>query len=210
VSPAIIVDLKSGWGQTGKANFMIRRIALLCSITMLLGCAETPTAPKPAPKSEALPSSKAKPSPRPVARWDHRPEAARWTDKTLTALSSHGAPLVNMVPSDVATYCPAYAENGPGERKAFWVGLLSALAKHESTWRPDVSGGDGRPTCPALCGSWRSLCHVMALFLQDVVALRPIGGHLLKRQNEAKWLNGPEHNPIVRGDQVIRNARFMS
>ena len=122
---------------------MIRRIALLCSITMLLGCAETPTAPKPAPKSEALPSSKAKPSPRPVARWDHRPEAARWTDKTLTALSSHGAPLINMVPSDVATYCPAYAENGPGERKAFWVGLLSALAKHESTWRPDVSGGDG-------------------------------------------------------------------
>lgn len=78
------------------------------------------------------------------ARWDHKPQADRWTDAALTALESHGTPLVQTVPADVETWCPSYPENGPVERKAFWVGLLSSLAKHESTWQPEVAGGGGR------------------------------------------------------------------
>jgi hypothetical protein len=81
---------------------------------------------------------------RPAAGWDHRPEAARWTTAVLTSLDAHGSPLIDVVPNDIDAYCPAYRDAGPDQRKAFWVGLLSALAKHESTWRPDVSGGDGR------------------------------------------------------------------
>ncbi len=79
----------------------------------------------------------------PPTRWDHRPEAAVWTESALAALAEEGAPLVATVPADVGEWCPAYAGNGPGARRAFWVGLMSALAKHESTWNPAAVGGGG-------------------------------------------------------------------
>ncbi len=81
---------------------------------------------------------------RPVMRWDFRPEGALWTRATLDALASHGAPLARFVPADIDLYCPTYAEATLAERRAFWAGLLSALAKHESTWRPEAVGGGGR------------------------------------------------------------------
>ncbi|MEM0949359.1 MAG: transglycosylase SLT domain-containing protein [Pseudomonadota bacterium] len=80
----------------------------------------------------------------PAARWDFHPEAERWTEATLIALEGPGAPLVTLVPRDFETWCPGYATASLDDRKAFWVALLSSLAKHESTWRPDVSGGNGR------------------------------------------------------------------
>lgn len=72
-----------------------------------------------------------------------RPEAPLWTGSALAALDAHGAVLVQTVPADIDTYCPGYRKAGPEDRKAFWITFLSALAKHESTWRPDVSGGGG-------------------------------------------------------------------
>lgn len=80
----------------------------------------------------------------PVMRWDHRPEAARWTRATLAALETHGAALPAIVPGDINEYCPAYPSASPQGRAAFWSGLISALAKHESTWRPEASGGGGK------------------------------------------------------------------
>lgn len=81
----------------------------------------------------------------PVMRWDHRPEAHQWTRTAMTAaLEGHGRPLVDMVPNDIAAWCPAYAGNTDVERSAFWVGLLSAMAKHESTWNPMAVGGGGQ------------------------------------------------------------------
>jgi len=49
-----------------------------------------------------------------------------------------------MVPEDIQNYCPDYASATERQRKAFWVNLIASLSYHESTWRPDVSGGDGR------------------------------------------------------------------
>ena len=80
----------------------------------------------------------------PDSRWDHRPESDIWTEATLEALGAHGAPLVAMVPRDIDRYCPAYAARGAEDRKAFWVNFIASLARHESTYRPEVSGGDGR------------------------------------------------------------------
>ncbi len=80
----------------------------------------------------------------PVARWDHKPQAEVWTETALAALDGHASDLVEITPADIETWCPGYAEADEETRKAFWVGLISALAKHESTWRPDVSGGEGR------------------------------------------------------------------
>ncbi len=99
----------------------------------------------------ALPAACAAPRPEgdaasdvPVTRWDHRPEAEIWTVTALTTLEDVGQPLVETVPEDIERFCPGYATKSPEERRAFWVGLMSALAKHESTWRPEAAGGGGR------------------------------------------------------------------
>jgi len=49
--------------------------------------------------------------------------------------------LESLVPRDIARWCPAYESNGPELRRAFWVGMMSALAKHESTYNPRAVGG---------------------------------------------------------------------
>ena len=80
----------------------------------------------------------------PVARWDFRPEGREWTQASVAALASYGRPLIELVPGDIEAWCPGYETASEAERKAFWVGLLSALAKHESTWRPEAAGGGGQ------------------------------------------------------------------
>lgn len=80
----------------------------------------------------------------PTLLWSHRPEAEDWTEATLAALQSHGAPLPQSEPANIEAWCPAYPDGEPEERQAFWAGLLSALAHHESTHRPDAVGGGGR------------------------------------------------------------------
>ena len=81
---------------------------------------------------------------RPAMQWDHRREAPVWTGLTLAAVAAKDAQLADRVPADIAAWCPGYATASLEERRAFWVGLLSALAKHESTWNPRASGGGGR------------------------------------------------------------------
>lgn len=81
---------------------------------------------------------------RPAMRWDHRPEATEWTDRTIVALAKHDDVLAGAVPADIRNWCPAYEGNGLPERRAFWAGLLSAVAKYESSWNPKASGGGGR------------------------------------------------------------------
>ncbi|MGQ0567602.1 MAG: transglycosylase SLT domain-containing protein [Gemmobacter sp.] len=80
----------------------------------------------------------------PSMRWDHRQEAPEWTGNTLLAVAGEDDKLARDVPSDIATWCPGYTTATLNERRLFWVGLLSALAKHESTWNPRASGGGGR------------------------------------------------------------------
>ncbi len=77
-------------------------------------------------------------------RWDEEPLSERWTRASLRALETHGAPLIALVPEDIGDYCPAYGDGGEEVRKAFWLNLLASLSYHESTWRPTVSGGDGK------------------------------------------------------------------
>lgn len=48
-----------------------------------------------------------------------------------------------MTPKDIRDWCPGYARADLATRRAFWVGFLSALAKHESTWNPRAVGGGG-------------------------------------------------------------------
>ncbi|MEM8632352.1 MAG: transglycosylase SLT domain-containing protein [Pseudomonadota bacterium] len=118
-------DMSMTWG---------RGLAATGAFAVLFGCTEIVerAAPEIAPADP------------PAARWDHHPNGEEWTGTVVSTLSTHGAPLVQVVPQDMDRWCPAYATASEDQRKAFWVGLLSSLAKHESTWQPTVSGGNGR------------------------------------------------------------------
>ncbi len=81
----------------------------------------------------------------PVAmRWDHRPEAAEWTQASLDMLAGDAAILTEVDVSDGEYWCPGYSDAAPETRALFWAGFLSALAQHESTWNPEAVGGGGR------------------------------------------------------------------
>ena len=80
----------------------------------------------------------------PRTRWRHQPEHVLWNRAALSALKGHGRPLVEMVPGDIADWCPRYPQATAADRRAFWVGFLSSLAKYESTYRADAVGGGGR------------------------------------------------------------------
>lgn len=77
--------------------------------------------------------------------WDHTGDHTNeWTEATLDALQTEGAVLLSEVPADIGTWCPHYVQAAPRERAAFWAGLLSALARFESTWNPQAVGGGGK------------------------------------------------------------------
>lgn len=80
----------------------------------------------------------------PRTRWEHKGESKLWTRAALAALKGHGKPLTDIVPRDIGDWCPAYPNADPAQRRAFWVGFLSALVKHESTYRSYAVGGGGR------------------------------------------------------------------
>ena len=80
----------------------------------------------------------------PAMRWDHRPEAQEWTKRSLIAIADQDAKLASRVPADIGAWCPGYAKAPIQNRRAFWAGLLSAVAKYESSWNPKAAGGGGR------------------------------------------------------------------
>lgn len=82
--------------------------------------------------------------PAPAMRWDHRPEALEWTTRTLVAVAEHDDSLAKQVPADIEGWCPGYEDATLMERRAFWVALISAVGKHESSHNPKAAGGGGR------------------------------------------------------------------
>jgi hypothetical protein len=81
----------------------------------------------------------------PRMAWAHKGlQGDQWTEATLAALETEGAELLSTVPADIGTWCPHYVQAEPEERAAFWAGLLSALARFESTWNPRAVGGGGQ------------------------------------------------------------------
>ncbi|MBY4891671.1 transglycosylase SLT domain-containing protein [Rhodobacteraceae bacterium N5(2021)] len=80
----------------------------------------------------------------PVARWDNHPRGAQWTAAVLSALRGPGAPLLETEPNDIRAWCPGYLEATPAQRAAFWTGLVSTLAWHESSHDPRAVGGGGQ------------------------------------------------------------------
>lgn len=79
--------------------------------------------------------------------WAHMPKADEWTALAVAAIDDIGGPMMSTVPSDIDAFCPAYEGLDEAGRKAFWVGLLSGMARFESGFDPSVSF-DERAHCP--------------------------------------------------------------
>lgn len=75
--------------------------------------------------------------------WATHPEADAWTLATAEALEEEGVALLSKAPADIMTYCPGYERASLTERKAFWVGLLSATARQASGLNPMLRAGKG-------------------------------------------------------------------
>lgn len=80
----------------------------------------------------------------PRMRWGNRDAEGKWKAAALVALNQHGQSLTQTIPRDIDTWCPFYAEADEVTRQAFWIGFMSALAKHESTYTPTAVGGGGQ------------------------------------------------------------------
>ncbi|MDF1669122.1 MAG: transglycosylase SLT domain-containing protein [Roseovarius sp.] len=80
----------------------------------------------------------------PRTRWERVPGGTLWTRSALSSLKAHASVLPEMVPADIADWCPAYPAANMEKRRAFWVGFMSTLVKHESTYKPAAVGGGGR------------------------------------------------------------------
>lgn len=112
---------------------IVAGLALSCIAALLAGCVST--------KQQASLSSSGY---APPMQWDVRPEGKAWTASTLMAIESHDPVLADAVPADVETWCPGYATASVEARRAFWAGLMSAVARYESSWNPKASGAGGR------------------------------------------------------------------
>ncbi|NKX44679.1 transglycosylase SLT domain-containing protein [Roseibacterium sp. KMU-115] len=77
-------------------------------------------------------------------RWDHVPASSEWEQAGFAALDTYAAVLPEIVPADIEAWCPGYPDASEEERAAFWLGLLSSLARHESTWNEQAVGGGGQ------------------------------------------------------------------
>lgn len=77
----------------------------------------------------------------PAARWDDIEDAALWTRVAMSAFAANAPEITDVVPRDIETWCPAYVDADEEQRRAFWVGMMSALAYHESRFLPHVAGG---------------------------------------------------------------------
>ena len=77
----------------------------------------------------------------PRARWEYKAGGMLWTRVALSAVETHGQALLDVVPRDIAEWCPAYPGNTRDDRAAFWVGMMSALTRYESTFNPRAVGG---------------------------------------------------------------------
>jgi hypothetical protein len=88
------------------------------------------------------PAAAAQPADPPyTAKWENgSAERARWTGFARDAVDELGRELwrAGFTPAGIEGYCPRYATATDVERKAFWVGLLSALAQFESNFRPET------------------------------------------------------------------------
>jgi hypothetical protein len=77
----------------------------------------------------------------PKMRWDGHASAKVWTVSALEAVAAQDSKLASKVPADIEAWCPGYDSASTDERRAFWVAVLSGVAKYESGYNAKAAGG---------------------------------------------------------------------
>ena len=124
-------------------------ISLIGLLFLIAGCGETKTidatiVPPTDPSTDASTlaiegSATEEPDLQIEVDWSAKAESDEWTSFTLAAIDEIGSALLVSEPSDIDTFCPAYVDRDQDGRRAFWVSLLSAMARLESNFDPAVS-----------------------------------------------------------------------
>ena len=70
------------------------------------------------------------------AAWKKVDKDGSWTLAAENAVKA--TTLATLAPKDIMTFCPAYDGLDADKRSRFWVGLLSAMAKPESGFKPET------------------------------------------------------------------------
>lgn len=70
------------------------------------------------------------------AAWSSHADGEVWTELAETAVQE--TTLTAMIPEDADKFCPRYDSLVQSDRIQFWVGLLSAMAEHESDFDPMI------------------------------------------------------------------------
>ena len=70
------------------------------------------------------------------AAWRKVNTDGSWTLAAEAAVAATSLP--NLTPKDIADFCPNYSSADAAERKRFWVGLLSAMARPESNFKSET------------------------------------------------------------------------
>ncbi len=76
----------------------------------------------------------------PKMRWDGHASAKVWTVSALAAVADHDSKLASKVPGDIDVWCPGYDNASTDQRRAFWVAVLSGVAKYESGYNAKAAG----------------------------------------------------------------------
>lgn len=71
------------------------------------------------------------------AAWAKKNRDGSWTRAAETAVAN--SPLSRLNPADITKFCPSYPQLAKPERRKFWVGLLSAMSKPESNFKPEAT-----------------------------------------------------------------------
>lgn len=105
----------------------------------------TPVPPKPTPLPNTS-SGLAKPL------WEAKvADGKNWTLHVMNKLDTLGVEMLDILPTDFATFCPKYNKFTYTQKKEFWTYLISAMTQYESKFNPkaryeeDFSDSNGEP-----------------------------------------------------------------
>jgi hypothetical protein len=71
------------------------------------------------------------------AAWAKKNTDGSWTAFAENAVANSNLP--NTFPADIDKFCPGYKTKDAIDRKVFWVGLISIIAKPESNFKPETT-----------------------------------------------------------------------
>ncbi|UOF01542.1 hypothetical protein [Bdellovibrio reynosensis] len=122
-------------GKSNLVKFALKSQLLLLTAAAFIGCADSST--DLGSQTSAMDSASSHVSSvAPLWESEHQ-DGKQWTSHVLRQLDVIGTDLLDVIPSDYATWCPNYKNLTYNERKDFWAYLLSQMTRYESGFAPE-------------------------------------------------------------------------